>query len=63
MERRIKLTDDDIGIIANSLEETRDNAIATFRKLKDESAMAEMNVFIDRVGLILEDFRDRLDED
>lgn len=63
MERRITLTDEDIGIVVNSLEETRDNAITALRKFKDESAITEQNAFIDKVGIILEDFRDRLDED
>ena len=63
MERRITLTDEDIGIVVNSLEETRDNAITALRQFKDERAVAEQNMFVDKVGRILEDFRDRLDED
>jgi hypothetical protein len=63
MERRIKLTDDDLRIIADSLENTRDSAIDTKRDLTDPTELATHGEFIDRVAMLEAEFRDRIEED
>ncbi len=61
MERRIKLTDEDIGIIVNSLSDSRDNAIAVKRESKATDT-SDQDAYIDRIGMILGDFQSRLEE-
>ena len=60
MERRIKLTDDDLKIIANSLEDTHSSAIDTKRDL-EESQIPEQDAFIEQVAHLMHEFKDRIE--
>lgn len=61
MERRIKLTDEDLGIIADALENERDSAIDTKRDLSP-SELPEHEAYIERVAMLEAEFRSRIEE-
>lgn len=62
MERRIKLSTEDLGIIAQSLEDTRDSAIDAKREL-DPTELAEQIEYIDQVGRLMFEFKERYEAD
>lgn len=63
MERRIKLTDEDLEIIAEALDMRRDSAIDTKRELSPEE-LPEHEEYIDRLAFLQGEFESRIpDED